>query len=389
MGNEWDSVPHPKSQRDAFLETAHLEKEADNAFNTKSAGDKAASVNKIRQELEGMTPVERMVVARNLKTVADSVSDVGSKSTPTADTAAVPMAKMELDPNGDIKSLSFKSVSSDKHFGETIKIDLDHKRTDNGPNTREFKLPDGETRVVQMDSTGKQVIGVQDSSGTSFERSGDGESWVRNGSDASRDTVKDLKVNADGSVSYKMGGDVPAPFGSLEMTERMLANGDRSLTSKITGDDGKSHDVEMLIHQEYPSDGKTDSIMRTTARIADLGKERIDTVTRMKDGETITESPGSRISVSADANKYTIQNRDENGQIEPGVVTATRVLDALGKFASGTLEVTFPDGMSKKFDDMQESEWKLTTGGSGQRIKWITKDGDPDHFTITVMPSDQ
>jgi len=373
MSSELNSISHPKTPSQNLMEEANILRQADNALHSGKPSEQQAAVAKLSDELNAMTPVERMHVGQGLSSLGESLKD-SDTAKPKEGLSSVPLPKLAFDQNGDIKNLSFKSVSDDKDFGKTVDVNLAGKRTDEGPGAQVIKLPDGSREVVHRDKDGS-VASVQDSSGLWIERNKDGKTWSRTDHNGGQDNLSDLSISDDGALHYSNpSGDVTGSPKVSKVTESVTANGDRNFASTITSADGRQTEINMTNHEEYPNTDVS-KISQTTATERATGKSAFERTTDYVNGDKTVESPQSRQTFSADGKTITIQNTDSAGKVLPGMIIEHK---------QGSMDVTFPDGTGKHFNDLSKKEWDSVARVAHPKIQWKTIAGDSHHFAIEV-----
>jgi len=371
--SELHSISHPKTVTENLMEEGNILRQADKALHSAKPSDQQAAVAKLSDELNAMTPVERMHVGKGLSSLGESLKD-SDTAKPKEGLSSVPLPKLTFDQNGDIKSFSFKSVSDDKDFGKTVDINLAGKRKDEGPGAQVIKLADGSREVVHRDKDGS-VASVQDSSGLWIERNKDGKTWSRTDHNGGQDNLSDLSISDDGALHYSNpSGDVTGSEKVGAVTESVSANGDRNFTSTVTAGDGRQVKVNMATHEEYPNTDVS-KISQTTVTNLDTGKSAFERTTDYMNGDKAVESPQSRQTFSADGKTITIQNMDSSGKVLPGMIIEHK---------EGSMDVTFPDGTGKHYNDLSKKEWDMVARVAHPKIQWKTVNGDPHHFAIQV-----
>lgn len=365
------SKSHPKTGEEVFWEVYDLLGEADKILHSKNPNERAQKLEHMQSELEQMTPMERMHLARSLaeqqrsdekQPIEKRIKGLGS----------VPRTKIDVDGNGDLQSISFRSVSDDSAFGSKIDVRLDHRRTDEGANTEEVKLPDGSKRVLHYDSdsTNRQLCAIEDQNGKFKERNKDG-SWTLY--DGCRQlSVQDLSLAQDGTVSYTViDADAKARF-----QERYDTNGDDIKEGDYTGKLGTLHS-KIRTHVEYPKEAQS-----VTTRVREI------------DGHGTWQSVSTidndgRETLVTDTAIVKRGGADNNVTIEPlvggkpsGKLEYTTGFSAKGEIIGGKVVVTYPDGSMKKLDaDAEEMERVLHSDFVG--AEWKTVDGDPHHLYVS------
>jgi len=379
MSNDLIPVSHPKTAADASAEERYILRQADIAMHSDTLPAQQWALSKIGAELNYMSPVERMYMARVLR--RDGLSpDEQNSPRPETGLKSIPRPEIVFDRNGDIKSLTFKSLADDVTYGQEITVNLADKRKDEDWGAQVLPLPNGSREVVHHDFFGG-IESIQDPSGLWIERNADGKTWTRNDGRGASNEISDLTVDSDGSMHYKLSSFGPQPQASNGYTESVSRNGDRNFRRDVTRPDGTIYPEQITTHLEYPNTDVSEIAKKTITDLS-TGKSDFEQTTKYADGMTMQEWPTSRQTVSADGNTITIQNTDSSGRPLPGTITEHIVKDKWGSTLSGTLDVTLPDGTVKHIDTLKRSEWRDLQNISRPKIKWLNAVVDPRGFVL-------
>jgi|GEM_PF-2716771 len=379
MSNDLIPVSHPKTAADATAEERYILRQADIAMHSDTLSAQQWTLSKLSAELNYMSPVERMYMAHVLRRDALSPDEQNSPR-PETGVKSIPHPEIVFDRNGDMKSLTFKSLADDVTYGQEISVDLAGKRKDEDWGAQILPLPNRSREVVHRDFFGG-IDSIQDPSGLWIERNSDGKTWTRKDGSGASNEISDLTVDSDGSLRYKLLSFGPEPQASNSYTESVSRNGDRNFRRDVTRPDGTIYPEQITTRLQYPNTDVSE-INKQTVTDLSTGKSDFEQTTKYVDGTTTQEWPTSRQTVSADGNTITIQNMDSSGKPLPGTITEHIVQDQLGSTISGTLDVTLPDGAVKHIDTLDRSQWRELQNVPRPTIKWLSTDVDPRGFVL-------
>lgn len=116
-----DAFPHPKTTEQAVWESRSIEMNANAALHSNDAKAAAAEFQRITDTLKGMTPSERALMFKQLQTIGDAIQDSGQRE---PNRHGLPDVIINRDEKGDVKDITFKSVSDDDAYGKSFKINM-------------------------------------------------------------------------------------------------------------------------------------------------------------------------------------------------------------------------------------------------------------------------
>lgn len=215
---------------------------------------------------------------------------------------------------------SYKKIARCSVKQESDSLNVNFLDFDPAPKDEVIKRKDGGVLTVKRSADG-ELVSVDLGDDVTFTKSADGKSWKSNLPFPQELKILDVKVTVDGSLTFEAETSDKTRKCSIQM------GSDGSVTSKLTQDGINSES------------------------------------TKRPDGSEIFTS------------KHGTFDKRADGKIEIKPVNGGNIVVDLNK---GTMEVTFPDGFKKTYNDLSERERKTLTNGEGAEITW--KSQSPDFY---------
>jgi YD repeat-containing protein len=365
---------HPKDQQEAFVDSALLRQEVYAAFNAPSgSAAQKATLSEVQAQLQSMTPVERMDTMQNLQG-DQRRAEHDNLQTDKSLIGDLPQPKLELDSNGDLKSVTFKTVHQNSSQDQTLTVSLDQRRTTEATGAEEIKRADGSPIAVQYDAK-HNITSIKIPDGNLYERQKDGTYTYGDGVE-SKAGLTDLSVSTDGRITYSLN---VAPGIVSKFTDSVAANGDHSIEA-VASSATQHHDLLTTEHVEYPPDLQS---LKQTTTVLDGKPGVTETTSTDWDGVAIIDRGNMRI--VRELNDVTIEPMIAVGgeRIPSGTLVYKPSFDDRGVATGGTEYVTFPDGFKKTYP-IDAREMQAVQNTNDISVAWATVNGDPHHFHYKV-----